>query len=668
MSLPAPFQLLNLVAVQGNSTASATTNTTTSIDDSIFVPTALVKAGVTYIILYSTLATLLFVLLCVVLLKDGLRAHKRKLPIFWTLGVAMIGGLLGSVLNTVFWATQLFGTADENLMFRFWMASSAMLYIVPLITHCAITMRIASFYPPSLAKAWKRASVIAFPVMIKVVRLAAIVMIMVYSSTYYHRWGFYSSNWGDVTGLDHWSTVIAVLQFVDNLYATCFLSWKFYHFGRRSKSGLMLKRTAWFSQLLKQILFAMAFSYVLPTLFALGILICKVLPVRPQSLGYILVANVYVQIFGAVFALLSTAHRWREDRFTASLRPGASVVVPRTNGDEKEMDEDEVEGETGDIAYDRMTSSNTSNNQRYNLSINDTEYLCICGGARPEPKKSGELRFRPRFLSEGGPSQEPVPKFPAFVGGYSVRSADGGSRENFLTGATTGGGISPRTKLAEGIHDEGDSFPIHEKLSSSQEILSIPEQKEIELEGVAIQPGSGIPHSRSASELRKALPEVASSTGHSGISNDVETRRSSDATLFVQPSIVAQGPIHGSPGKDSLVAPHTSLPSQARSPSAASISNVYRPAAGLVSSKGGHMVGKSSLLGGSALSRHTSLTEERSEAIIGDESNPHPSSAHASPKRRGRASIQSSPSRPGSAPAGTSQGQGDPDAIVVIGD
>ena len=72
-----------------------------SVDLENYVPVSLVRNGVLYIILYSMLATLLFVLLCAVLLKNGLSPQKRKLPIVWVLGFSMFGALLGSTLNMV---------------------------------------------------------------------------------------------------------------------------------------------------------------------------------------------------------------------------------------------------------------------------------------------------------------------------------------------------------------------------------------------------------------------------------------------------------------------------------------------------------------------------------------------------------------------------------------
>ncbi len=77
------------------------TSTTNTCDTGNAVPLSLVSTGIAYIILYSTLSTLLFVLLCAVFMKDGLSRSKRRAPVVWVLGASMMLGVLGSVLDTV---------------------------------------------------------------------------------------------------------------------------------------------------------------------------------------------------------------------------------------------------------------------------------------------------------------------------------------------------------------------------------------------------------------------------------------------------------------------------------------------------------------------------------------------------------------------------------------
>lgn len=76
----------------------------------------------------------------------------------------------------------------------------------------------------------------------------------------------------------------------------------------------------------KQLGFAIAFGYVLPTIYALALVLCKALSLSPVDMGFMLVANVYVQAFGAVLASLSSAYKWREDRFTDDLAPDNAVL------------------------------------------------------------------------------------------------------------------------------------------------------------------------------------------------------------------------------------------------------------------------------------------------------------------------------------------------------
>lgn len=79
------------------------------------VPLALVRTGTTFIILYSTCATLLFVLTCFMLLRHS-HAHerRRRLPMLLILCLAMVLGLLGSILNTVSTSVAFHGDVGED--------------------------------------------------------------------------------------------------------------------------------------------------------------------------------------------------------------------------------------------------------------------------------------------------------------------------------------------------------------------------------------------------------------------------------------------------------------------------------------------------------------------------------------------------------------------------
>lgn len=288
-----------------------------------YVPVELVRNGVTYIILYSMFATLLFVLLCAVLFKNGLSPQKRRLPFVWVLGFAMLGGLLGSTLNTVFWAYQLFGNVSEDTMFRLWMSSTAMLYIVPLITHFAIQLRLLSFYPPTLASRKKRIGISIVPSLMKVARLTTISITLHNSAVAYRAFGFgitVSKAANDTANL-----FTLIFQLVDTVYASCFLLWRYWHLGRRDNE-LMRKKSSFVVRCSKQIMFAIAFGYVLPTIYALALVLSRALALNAVDMGFMLVANVYVQAFGAVLASLSSAYKWREDRFTDDLAPDNAVL------------------------------------------------------------------------------------------------------------------------------------------------------------------------------------------------------------------------------------------------------------------------------------------------------------------------------------------------------
>ncbi|EST09818.1 hypothetical protein PSEUBRA_000205 [Kalmanozyma brasiliensis GHG001] len=293
-----------------------------------FVPVDMVRNGVTYIILYSMFATLLFVLLCAVLFKNGLSPQKRRLPFVWVLGVAMLGGLLGSTLNTVFWAYQLFGNVSENTMFRLWMSSTALLYLVPLVVHFAIQLRLLSFYPSTLASRKKRIAISILPSLMKIARITTISITLHNSAAAYRRFGFGLAVTGSANDTSNLFSLI--FQLVDTVYASAFLLWRYWHLGRRDNE-LMQKKSSPVARWSKQLLFAIAFGYVLPTIYALALVIAKALDLSANDMGFMLVANVYVQAFGAVLASLSSAYKWRDERYTDELAPDNAVLPGMRN-------------------------------------------------------------------------------------------------------------------------------------------------------------------------------------------------------------------------------------------------------------------------------------------------------------------------------------------------
>ncbi len=144
--------------------------------------------------------------------------------------------------------------------FRLWMSSTAVLYIVPLITHFAIQLRILSFYPPTLASCRKRVAISVLPSVMKVARLTTISVTLSNSASAYHSDGFgvtVSRSTNDVSNL-----LTLIFQLVDCLYASFFLLWRFCHLGRRDNE-LMSKKANPALRWSKQIMFAIAFGYVL---------------------------------------------------------------------------------------------------------------------------------------------------------------------------------------------------------------------------------------------------------------------------------------------------------------------------------------------------------------------------------------------------------------------
>ncbi|KDN52942.1 hypothetical protein K437DRAFT_132990 [Tilletiaria anomala UBC 951] len=278
------------------------------------IPLALVQQGVAHIILYSTLSTLLFVLLCVVLMKDGLSPSKRRTPVVWLLGLAMLLGVIGSALDTVFWATQMLWTTSSSAQTAsYYVASNSMLFIVPWVVRWAMCLRIASFYPVTLAGRRKRLTVIALPTAMQILDLVAFCIVL-------HD-GFDAI---ETAGQDDGKLTLSLSEkplpyrlmvnllaygaaLVSSIYINIFMIRKFTTLrGGASRGSPTLatppRNLSWAKQ--QQLLFGIAFSYITPTLFLVSLIVifCTV---QGRALGFMLVCNVYVHVFSGTLACLS---------------------------------------------------------------------------------------------------------------------------------------------------------------------------------------------------------------------------------------------------------------------------------------------------------------------------------------------------------------------------
>ena len=329
-------------------------------DSSNAVPLALVQQGVAYIILYSTLSTLLFVLLCVLLMKDGLTAAKRRTPIAWVLGFSMLLGVIGSSLDTVraprsrargnmtdqawrvqvFWATQMLrNTSSAQQTASYYIASNAMLFIVPWVTRWAMTLRIASFYPDSLAGKRKRATVVAFPIAMQVINLVAFSIVLRdgYNLTRAAggEKGKLFSTADNVTRVGGYRLMLDLLSYgaalATSLYFNVFMISKFAFLGgakTQTSPGLSSRPNNIIFTKLQQFGFFLAFSYLVPTSYLIA-LIVGFCTFQGRPLGFMLVINVYVHVFSATLACLSGAAKWRnrESHYYPTHMEGRSLSV-----------------------------------------------------------------------------------------------------------------------------------------------------------------------------------------------------------------------------------------------------------------------------------------------------------------------------------------------------
>jgi hypothetical protein len=234
-------------------------------------------------------------------------------------------------------------TAPEKIA-SYYIASNAMLFIVPWVVRWAMCIRIASFYPESLAAARKRFAIILFPAIMQIVNLVLFCIVL--------QDGYRTvKDAGQVTGgrLSGYRLKLDLILYgavlLSSLYYTLLLLPKFLVMGRSTSHSLgspsLLMsgpssrssiHRAW--AFTKQLLYAVSFSYLLPTLFdiALIVVFCTV---QGRTLGFMLVINVYVHVFGGTLACLSSAGKWtgKQGRFYPKEIDSSDVAANGGGGD-----------------------------------------------------------------------------------------------------------------------------------------------------------------------------------------------------------------------------------------------------------------------------------------------------------------------------------------------
>ncbi len=221
-------------------------------------------------------------------------------------------------------------TATSNAQIAsYYIASNSMLFIVPWVVRWAMCLRLASFYPPSLAGRRKRWAVVVFPICMQLMCLVAFSMVLQEGYDAVASRGIQNARLDDyrlMLDLISYSSVVAC-----NLYFNFVLLQKFITMGgRRSSFGapsLVSHRESrpWFR--IKQLFRAITFAYVLPTCYdiALIVVFCTV---QGRVLGFMLVINVYTHVFAGTLACLSSAAKWREKEthFYPSAAEGAKAL------------------------------------------------------------------------------------------------------------------------------------------------------------------------------------------------------------------------------------------------------------------------------------------------------------------------------------------------------
>lgn len=120
---------------------------------------------------------------------------------------------------------------------------------------------------------------------------------------------------------NRWPTVEFALTVVDSLYCFAVLLRKFHQLGNETQhhhNALLDRRRSRTVDAVQQLFAGIGFTFAFPTIYNIAVLTCIAMPsyrVSPTNNGFLLVSNVFVQVFGATLACTNASAHWRDDRF-----------------------------------------------------------------------------------------------------------------------------------------------------------------------------------------------------------------------------------------------------------------------------------------------------------------------------------------------------------------
>jgi len=232
----------------------------------------------------------------------------RRHPVF-ILNVAII--LLGLALAAVNvgqeWSNLV--TPTVPIPDKLTLANIALTVISPMIIDSVLIFRLVAFYPSISTPRSTLVKVLAFPVIVKTARFICVTLFL-------HRLG-QTDGQGSITILaaktwfrnpylvSEWS-----LQIADNLYSTSFFFWKLKKFYNGGENSFLVRNKSLLSRIRGIFAIALA-NFVFPLFMNVTQLILIIRDTNYARGAEVLMANMYISIFGVLFATVwAKGHSW----------------------------------------------------------------------------------------------------------------------------------------------------------------------------------------------------------------------------------------------------------------------------------------------------------------------------------------------------------------------
>lgn len=156
--------------------------------------------------------------------------NMRRHPIFWIQSAALTFAIIASLLEVSSYGIDTDSQSNKlGTYLNLQLAKEVFKWLVPPLTDTALIFRLLAFYPDTLHSQQKRAAIVAFPVLIKVPRLVAIIINLTYACKSYLSPTLIS--W---TKTLKFQLMEVSLQILDNSYVSTFLLIRSYRFSHAS--------------------------------------------------------------------------------------------------------------------------------------------------------------------------------------------------------------------------------------------------------------------------------------------------------------------------------------------------------------------------------------------------------------------------------------------------